>query len=242
MAPRAHGSRIRSEPTGSLVAVGFLASLDPPARSEIERKCTWRRWSRGQQILDREGVSDDVYFIVSGRAHVVDFHDSGQRFVIFDEIGPGGSFGELSAIDGLPRSAYVVAAEETVTGSMPARGFIDLLFAKPEVGMAFLRRLSEMIRQSDSRIMEVSTLTAQHRVYLELLRRAKVGGGRPANTGSIQPSPNHGEMAARVSATRETVSRVLGDLTRQGLLSRDGDTLVITDVGRLISLAHTDRE
>jgi CRP/FNR family cyclic AMP-dependent transcriptional regulator len=233
---------INRERHGSLAGVAILAELDAASRAAIERDCAWRRWPRGGAILDREGTTSDVYFVVSGRARVVDLYDAGQRFVIFDEIAAGGCFGELAAIDRQPRSAYIVAAEETVTATLGADAFIDLLFRHPNAGMGFLRRLTEMVRQSDLRIMDVSTLSARDRVCLELLRRAKVGGGRPVNTAAIQPPPNHGDMAARVSTTRETVSRILGELSRQGLLRRDDEVLVLTDLGRLITLAHKNRE
>ena len=232
----------KPEVHGSLAAIPFLAELDASSREALERDCTWRRWPRGRPILDRDGTTTDVYFVVSGRVRVVDLYDAGRRFVIFDEIGRGGCFGELAAIDGRPRSTYVVAAEETMTATLGADAFIDLLFRHPAVGMSFLGRLTEMVRQSDSRIMDVSTLSARERVCLELLRRAKVGGGRPANTAAIQPLPNQGEMAGRVSTTRETVSRILADLARQALLRREDEALVLTDLGRLITLAHKHRD
>src|SRR5262245_37797060 len=84
---------------GSLAGIGFLSELDAAARAAVERDCVWQRWPRGRPILDRQGASSDVYFVVSGRVRAVDFYDAGQRFVIFDEIGSGGCFGELAAID-----------------------------------------------------------------------------------------------------------------------------------------------
>jgi CRP-like cAMP-binding protein len=226
----------------SLAGVDLFAFLEPAARQALERKCVWRRWAAGEQIIDRENLSNDVYFVASGRARVVDYSDTGHREVIFDEIGPGGYFGELAAIDGEPRSANIVAAEETVTGLLTSEAFIEVLFQHRETGLAFMRRLSEMIRQATSRIMDLSTLGVHNRIYSELLRQAKTGGGRPPNTAAIHPVPVHSDIAARVSTTRETVARVLSDLTRQGLLQREQDNLVILDVKGLTELAHKYRE
>src|SRR5471032_309370 len=132
----------------SLAAVDLFATLKDEARQALERRCAWRRWAAGEQIIDRETTSNDVYFVVSGRARVVDYSDTGHREVIFDEIEPGGYFGELAAIDGEPRSANIVAAEETVTALLSGEAFIETLFQHREVGLAFMRRMSEMIRQS----------------------------------------------------------------------------------------------
>jgi CRP/FNR family transcriptional regulator, cyclic AMP receptor protein len=230
-----------SERPGSLAGISFFRPLDPAHREACERQCGWHRWSRSQHIIDREGHSRDVYFVVSGHVRVVDFHDASHRFVIFDDIGSGGCFGELAAIDGMPRSAHVVAAEETVTASMHGDALLDLVFAHQELGLAFLQRLTEMVRQSDTRIMDISLLHVHDRIYVELLRRAKTGGGRPPNTAIITPVPIHAEIAARVSTTRETVNRVFGELTRLNILRRDGDGLTILDLGRLIGMAHQHR-
>jgi len=226
----------------SLAGIDLIACLDEPARHALERRCLWRRWAAGEQIIDRETQSSDVYFVVSGRVRVIDYDDSGRREIIFDEIGPGGYFGELAAIDGEPRSANIVATEETVTALLSAEAFIEMLFQHRDVGLAFMRRLSEMIRQSTARIMDLSTLDAHNRIYSEMLRQARTGGGRPPNTAIIHPVPVHSDIAARVSTTRETVARVLSELTHKGLLQREHDSLVILDLGQLIDLARRSRD
>src|SRR3954447_20293712 len=114
-----HGKQSQAELPRSLAGVDLIACLDEPSRHALERRCLWRRWASGEQIIDRETQTSDVYFVVAGLARVIDYDDSGRREVIFDEIGPGGYFGELAAIDGEPRSAHIVAAEETVTALLP---------------------------------------------------------------------------------------------------------------------------
>jgi CRP/FNR family cyclic AMP-dependent transcriptional regulator len=226
----------------SLAGVDLIACLDEPSRHAIERRCAWRRWAPGEQIIDRETQSNDVYFVVAGRARVIDYDESGRREVIFDEIGPGGYFGELAAIDGEPRSANIVAAGETVTALLSGEAFIETLFQHREVGLAFMRRMSEMIRQSTTRIMDLSTLGAHNRIYAELLRQARTGGGRPPNTAIIHPVPVHSDIAARVSTTRETVARVLSELAHKDLLQREHDSLIILDLERLTELARKNRD
>jgi CRP/FNR family cyclic AMP-dependent transcriptional regulator len=237
-----HSKQSQAELPRSLAGVDLIACLDEPSRQALERRCLWRRWAPGEQIIDRETQSSDVYFVVSGLARVIDYDDSGRREVIFDEIGPGGYFGELAAIDGEPRSAHIVAAEETVTALLPGEAFIEMLFQHREAGLALMRRMSEMIRQSTSRIMDLSTLGAHNRIYAEMLRQARTGGGRPANTAIIHPVPVHSDIAARVSTTRETVARVLSELTHKGLLQREHDSLVILDLERLTELARKNRD
>jgi DNA-binding IclR family transcriptional regulator len=58
----------------------------------------------------------------------------------------------------------------------------------------------------------------------------------------LSPPPSQTEIASRVSTTRETVARVLGDLTRRGLLRKAPRTLYINDVPRLEELVAESRE
>ena len=88
--------------------------------------------------------------------------------------------------------------------------------------------------------MDLSTLGANNRVHAELLRLAKPGI-KEANTAEISPIPIHGDIASRVSTTRETVARVFSDLTREGILRRDQDTLIILDIDTLTDIVETVR-
>jgi CRP/FNR family transcriptional regulator, cyclic AMP receptor protein len=221
----------------SLAGIELLRDLDDVARQRLERRCAWARWNPGEHIIDRESASNDVYFIVRGRARVVEFSESGSRDVVLDEIGAGGYFGELAAIDGEPRSTNVVAAELTVTASLSPQDFIDMLFEHRDVGLAFMCRLTEMVRASTLRIVDLSLRDAQKRVYAELLRQAKTGGGGKPNTGFIRPVPVHGDIAARVSTTRETVARTISDLTHRGIVERKDDALHIYNLEQLTRLA-----
>src|SRR5262249_25463001 len=101
--------RFTSDAARSLAGIELLQSLEPQQLQSVERRCLWRKWRPGEQIIDRETMADDVYFIVRGRARVVDYSSSGSREVVFDKLGEGANFGELAAIDGEPRSANIVA-------------------------------------------------------------------------------------------------------------------------------------
>ena len=220
----------------SLGGIQLFRDLDPMRRGNIEQRCAWRRWSPGEHIIDRESESNDVYFLIHGRARVVEYSPSGKREVILDDILPGGWFGELSAIDGEPRSASIVAVEDTLTASLSSKSFLDLIFEEREIGMALLCRLTEMVRASTERIVELSTKDAQNRVYAELLRQAKTGGGLQPNTALINPVPVHSDIAAKVSTTRETVARVMSDLAHKNLVRRSDKGLVLLDVEQLTGL------
>lgn len=223
----------------SLGNIVLLESLQPAERDAYARLCRWRRYAQNEQIIDSQSDSRDVFFVVKGMVRVVNYSLSG-REVTLDNIGPGGYFGQLAAIDGSPRSANVMACEETVTAAMPPDHFCRLVSEHPTIGLAVMRELARLLRQSTDRIMDLSTLGANNRVHAELLRlaRSDAGDGRRA---TISPIPSHSEIASRVSTTRETVARALGDLARGGIVKREKDALVILDLHQLEDMVQNVR-
>ncbi|MEX2649983.1 MAG: Crp/Fnr family transcriptional regulator [Alphaproteobacteria bacterium] len=219
----------------SLAGVRLLQGLGKDALDRLEKQCRWRRYGATEQILDRDDDNRDVLFVVEGGVRVVNFSLSG-REVSYANIPQGGFFGELAAIDGQPRSASVVATEKCLLATVPPQAFTSLVREHPDIAMEVMRRLARIIRICDDRIMDLSTLGAVQRVYVELMRMGKPD---PAGTMAlaIYPLPAHKDIAARASTTRETVARVISQLTQSNIVERRDKALYITDPGRLKELA-----
>ncbi len=220
--------------------IPLFASLTQPERDELARQSRFRRHAAGEHIIDGQSESRDIHFIIEGTVRVVNYSLSG-REVALDDISAGGYFGELAALDGSPRSAFVMAhGGEAVTAAMPCEVFLGLLGKKPVLGLEIMKRLTRMIRQSNERIMDLSTLGANNRVHAELLRQA-VAVTADGRTATISPIPLHSDIASRVSTTRETVARVLNDLARSGIVERRKNALVVHDIARLAILVEDVR-
>ncbi len=224
-----------SESDDRLAGVRLLTSLTQSERHELASRCRWRR-VRAQEEVIRSGSDDhDAYFIIEGRVRVVDCWQVG-REISFQDLGAGECFGELSAIDGQPRSASVVALVDTLLAGLPSRSFLDLLGKSPEVALVLMSRLARMVRQANERVMNITALGARNRVYSELLRLARATV-QENNSAVVNPAASHGEIASRISTTRETVARVLSELSKLAIVRRRNDALVIHDLQRLVDLA-----
>jgi CRP-like cAMP-binding protein len=223
----------------TLATVELLSSLTAEERKAIERRCRWKRFAKDEQIIDRETDSTDVYFVAGGGVRIVNYSLAG-REITFDDIEAGGYFGELAALDGARRSASVVATKDTLTASLDAAAFREVLATHPTIALALLQRLARVIRQSTGRIMDLSSLGAHNRIYAELLREARAGGLN-GNRAAIKPIPVHADLAGRVSTTRETVARVLNELARKSIVEREKGALVILDVKRLSAMVEEFR-
>ncbi len=220
----------------SLTGIILLASLSAAEKERLATQCRWRRYGPAQQVIGRETETMDAYFVVEGVVRVVDYSLSG-REVSFEDIEAGGCFGELAAIDGQPRSASVVALEDTLVASLSSDAFRRLVHEHSGVAMRLLQRLTLMVRRASERIMDLSTLGAQNRVYAEVLRLAHEVE-EDDNTATIRPIAPHSDIASRVSTTRETVARVLSDLAKIGVVRRQGTALVVLDVQRLTEMVE----
>lgn len=214
-----------------LKRVRLLEGVPLPALEALARELRWRRFAAGQQIISREAPDSDVYLIVSGRVRVTVF-SAGGREVAFGELRAGDWFGDFAAIDGLSRSADVLAVEEALVASMAPALFRRLIHEHAAVCDRVLLRLVNSIRELTERVFDFSTLGVQNRLRAELLRLARQAGVE-GNRARIDPAPTHADIASRISTYREQVTRELSALVKQGLVERAGGALVIPDVERL---------
>lgn len=216
---------------GSLSGIEIFADLPPQDVGRVGRRCRWRRYRADQQILGHLDRTQEVYFIVDGKVRATAFSLAGKE-VPYRDIGSGEIFGEYSAIDGRPRSADVVALENSLVASLPADTFRDVLHDHPEVAAAALRLLTRQIRVLTERVFEFSALAAKNRLHAELLRLAREHM-REDNSAAISPIPTHTDIGQRITSHREAVTRELSAMTRAGLVDRQGSALVVPDVKRL---------
>ena len=226
---------MKGQELADLDHVELLQSLTDEDRKMLRRRCTWRDLAPGEEILARDSDSDEVLFIVKGRVQIADWSASG-REVAYAVVEEGGHVGELSAIDGLPRSASVIALNSCCVASLSRAAFLELVETRHGVAMVLLRRLARIIRENDERITELSTIGAMQRVYRELFRLAVPD---PEHDGGlvIRDLPTQEALAARLGTTRETVARVLAQLARAKITQRRGRTLFVHDEEQLLALA-----
>ena len=215
----------------SLAGIRLFDGLSESALGDLSKRCRWRKYQPDEQVIDRNSDSRDLYLIVEGRVRVVNYSVTG-REVTFDEREEGEYFGELAALDGEPRSANVIALNKLNVACLSQEDFNQLLLEHPQVTLKILNGLAKIVRASNKRIMDLSTVGANNRVHAEILRLA-IPGVRTDNTAIVSPFPIHGDIASRVSTTRETVNRVFSDLSRRGIVKRSKSNLVILDIIRL---------
>ena len=220
----------------ALEQIEIFKGLEPREIERLSQRVNWRNYKAHQQIIGHQEISNEVYFMVSGTVRVILFSSAGKE-VAFRDISAGECFGEFAAIDGAPRSANVIALTDVMIGSVPAESFCSILQEYPAASMALLTYLTRLVRSLSERIFEFSTLAVKNRIHSELMRLAR-DHTEDDNTARLAPAPTHADIASRISTHREAVTRELNELTKSGLLKRDGRTLIVTDVAELERMIH----
>jgi len=207
--------------------VDGFRDLAPSEISQVSALCRWRWYTPDECIVSQEDTTNDVFFIVQGRIRIKRYSAAGKE-VSFRDIGVGKAFGELAAIDGLPRSASAVALCDALLASMSAAMYWQVLQSYPALTADCLKRLALLVRTLTDRVVEFATLPVRDRVHAELLRLAVRRSGE-LELWEIHPMPTHAELANRLATHREAVTRVLHALELQGVIQRDGKKLILSD-------------
>jgi CRP/FNR family transcriptional regulator, cyclic AMP receptor protein len=222
----------------ALRSIDLLQGLSTERLDEISRQCAWRHFEAGQTLIAREQGDRDLHLIAAGAVRVTSYSPNG-RETSFRDLNAGTCFGELAALDGRPRSADVIALGSGLLASLPAAAFRALLQQEWTVTERVLLRLADLARGLIDRVLDLSTLSVQQRVCLELLRLAEANpaAGKQAR---IDPAPRHADLAHLVSSYREQITRELSVLAKAGVLTREDGALVVRDMDRLKQMASRE--
>ena len=226
----------QSNKSYSLEKIALWRGLPPVALAQIHKRCRWKTYSEGEQILSYLDRSDDVYFITEGGVRIT-FYSLQGTVVTLGDLAAGEIFGEMAAIDGSPRSASIVALTPCCVASMPASAFRDIVKTEPLAGWELSRSLTAKLRTLTNRVYELSALDVANRTRAELLRLARQAT-RQGKSAIISPVPTQAEIASRIGSKREVVARELLRLRDLGIVERRTGALVVKDVERLAEMVH----
>jgi len=206
----------------------FLRFIDESDRQALLKKSSQLAFKKGDQIVRVKDIDTNIYIIDCGRVRVTLFSNEGKE-VSFVDIGKGGNFGELSAIDEKPRSANVIALSDTKITVISPEEFFRLLEKYPRLTIEILRQVTGVVRRLCDRIFVYSTMHVRNRICLEILQMAK-GNMDLDGVVRINNPPTQLEIASRVSCTREAISREFKFLIEAGILTKSAKKIVIEDI------------
>lgn len=207
--------------------VTLLKGLDDDALMALAASFKPTSFAKDTLIVSQNDVGDALFVIETGRVKVVLYGDNG-REMILAMLKAGDFFGEMSLLDGEPRSAHVIAVEESRLLVLKRDEFVRHLHARPAIALNILAELCQRLRRADSVIGNLALLDVYGRVARVLIDLAKREGQSTDEGILIRERPTQQDLASMIGTSRETVSRVLSEFQRRGYLSMQGKQLVLS--------------
>jgi CRP/FNR family cyclic AMP-dependent transcriptional regulator len=205
----------------SLKAVSLFATLSGQELARLADRATVRTFPKNTIVMTEGERSDSLYVILSGRVKVYVSDEHGKDLVL-NVQGPGEYFGEL-ALDEGPRTASVMTLEASKLAVIANEVLRAFLTSHPEAAVQLVRGLIGRVRRATESLKDLAQLDVYGRVAKLLLELARESDGRLV----IDQRLTHQDIADRVSASREMVSRILKDLATGGYVATEGGRLVI---------------
>ncbi|MGB3510461.1 MAG: Crp/Fnr family transcriptional regulator [Microcoleaceae cyanobacterium] len=213
-----------------MLSTPFFEGLPEPAVERAITHVVSRQHPSNQVILLENDWGTSVYFILDGWVKIRTYNLDGKE-VTLNILGKGELFGEMAALDEVPRSTDVITLAPTLIGNMPAQDFAQLIHTEPIGGIRLAQLMARRLRQVNRRL-RLREADAQARVADILLFLAE-GQGTHSEAGTEIPNLPHRELSSLSGLARETVTRVLSKLEKKSLIKRDRDTLCIPDLHAL---------
>jgi CRP/FNR family transcriptional regulator, cyclic AMP receptor protein len=195
--------------------------LPQPLLDKVAAMATVRTYPKRAIIVTEGDDTDSMYVVLSGKARVFVADDKG-REVQLNQVGPGEYFGEVT-LDGGPRSASVMAVEDCKCAVVKRTELTPFLEKNPELALHIMRKLAHRVRDLTENVRSLALMDVYGRVARLLLELAEDKEGKLV----INEVLTHKDIASRVGASREMISRIFSDLSDGGYVRKEDGHLVI---------------
>jgi CRP/FNR family transcriptional regulator, cyclic AMP receptor protein len=209
-----------------LRTVPIFSELTDEDIASLSRLAARRRIPKDTVVFFENEEGDFFFMILEGRIKVTILGDDG-REVILSVLGAGDFFGEMALLDNEPRSATAIAIEETELLSLHRVDFQAVLTDNRSITVALIKSLTARLRRANHQISTLALLDVYGRVARVIAEMARDEGRRLRDGRIAFRRATHQEIANRIGTTRETVTRMLKDLERQGLIHVEGREMVV---------------
>jgi len=206
-----------------------LADEDIRGLMALAKRRTFRS---GEVIFHREDPGQVLYVIKEGKVKISLISPDGQEIslVVF---GKGECFGEFAILDGLPRSADVVALEKVECYTLQRSDFHNAIMKNPKIAIQIIEVLTRRLRSTDQMVEDLIFLDVYGRVAKKLLELADTHGTKVDDGTRIDVRLTQQEIASMVGASRESVNKVMGYFTDKNFISTDKHKITLHRISDL---------
>jgi CRP/FNR family cyclic AMP-dependent transcriptional regulator len=190
-----------------------IAAIADPVVRELATRGQIRSFPKNTVLINEGDRGDSLFVIVSGRVKVF-VSDNQGREMILDIHGPGQHVGEM-ALDGRPRSASVMTLEATMCAMVTRDALKSAIAVNPDLAMSLIEELIDRARIATDTIKNLALMDVYGRVARLLLSLARERDGKLV----VPERLTQQDIADRVGASRDMISRIFKDLTTGGYVT-----------------------
>lgn len=213
----------------SLVArIPLLSGLEPEEQRLIAPLLEVRRYAARETVVWEGEGGGALFHVMSGYLKATAAGADGLELLL-SIMGPGEVFGELSLLDGQPRSASVVTLEASELAMLDRAPFMEQLERSPKLALKLLAVVTQRLRNISRRAENVACLDVRTRLAEALVFLANKHGRPLGTTVQIPFKLSQQDLGSMVGATRESVNKLLRDWTETGVLSHVAGRLTVND-------------
>lgn len=195
----------------------LFGSLTAPDLDALAAVCRLRRFAQGTTLFLADDPGDTLFVLRSGQVKVVLETSAADHILCL--YGPGDTLGELSVIDGKPRSATIIAIEPVVAYTLSRPELLALIARRPTIGIALMSRMAGMVRRVNEHVQDFLSLDAAGRIAKRLLELAEGHGQEEEDGLGVTVQLTQRELGQMVAVSTEKTNRVLQQFERRGILT-----------------------
>lgn len=206
--------------------VPLFKHLSEDQLTRISAICNRKGYKAGTVLFREKEPGDVFYIIVSGSVKVFTSNAGGEEKIL-SVFQAGDNFGELSLIDGKPRSASAQVLEDSMFLTLRGTDFIQLMKSHPDMSLSIMQELCRRIRETNDHVYDLTFVDARTRVLKNLIIFANKNGTRSGNVIHIRIALNYDELSRMAGVTKSVLMDVIRDLERIQILipTQQGFTL-----------------
>jgi CRP/FNR family transcriptional regulator, cyclic AMP receptor protein len=239
--PQDRTGESRSFPSSKLSVLRkhpYFCDLDPAAFDQLCRYAKHSTLKRGTTIVSKGDPGNSLIAVISGTVKISVSSADG-RSAILNLIGPGEIFGEMSVLDGQPRSADATANTNCEIFIIDRREFLPFVRSQPALAMKFIELLCARLRWTSDQVEQVILQNLPGRLASALIRLTEkhklAGGGRTI-------AVTQQEISEMVGMTRESINKQLRVWATRNWVRLEHGAIVVLDAGPLQALAEAGGE
>lgn len=195
-----------------LMHVYLFDGLQEEELATLEKHAVVRRYRKNTVIIEKGDDANALYILREGQVKAYVADDKGKEIVLSQQ-GPGAVLGELALLADIPRTASVMTLEDCEFVVLKKPSFLQCLSEHPGIALNLIRALASQVQSLTESVTDFALLDVYGRIAKILRDSAEEEGGR-----MITPKFTHQQIADRVGASREMVSKIIKDLKLGGYL------------------------